>query len=65
MVVLKTHVVLVVAVTSVVRLGELQIARTVAGKSHGGRVGEGTNGVVLIVIGVHGELEMKKWRKGV
>jgi len=62
-VVFKTHIVLVVAVASVIRLGELQITRTVAGKSHRGGVGKGTNGVVLVVIGIHGELEMMKMVK--
>lgn len=62
MVVLEAHVVLVVALACIIGLRELQITRAVAGETSRGGVGESTDGVVLVVIGIHSEL--KKKRKG-
>lgn len=56
MVVLEAHVVLVVALACIIGLRELQITRAVASETSRGGVGESADGVVLIVIGIHGEL---------
>lgn len=57
MVVLEAYVVLVVALASVIGLRELQITRAVAGETSRGGVGKSADGVVLVVIGIYGELK--------
>ena len=59
-VVLEAHVVLIVALASVIRLRELQITRAVAGETSQCGVGESTDSIVLVIIGIHGELKKRK-----